>query len=271
MDRLIGLVRVALLERRAAKHGKPHQPRDHVHVVRGLATAVARLRLLELRDQRTDRRHARERTQAPLQPGERGDVEPRIGREVPERHDRADVRPGVRVPEREVPGPRAVGGDAVADAEREDERRDRGRREDRLRHELRRRVPRRVCELEVVRCGALGLRHVGREDDELLVRMRELLGDGRQVADPPVDRLGQRVLVQADQRQTPEPVRPENVVGAELEQELLEVVDAVERGHHAGERAGRRPEDPANSRPERALAHALQEARFHQHSVDRAA
>jgi hypothetical protein len=122
-----------------------------------------------------------------------------------------------------------------------------------------------------VRCRPLGLGHVGREDDELLVRVRELLGNRGQVPDLSVDRVGERVLVEADQRQPPEPVRPEDLVGAELEQELLQVVGPVERRHDTGESARGRPEDPADARPERALAQALEEARFHQHSVDRAA
>jgi hypothetical protein len=77
--------------------------------------------------------------------------------------------------------------------------------------------------------------------------------------------------VQPDQRQPPEPVRPEDLVGSELEQELLQIVGPVERGQDAGEGARGRPEDPADARPELALAQALEEARFHQHPVDRAA
>ena len=89
----------------------------------------------------------------------------------------------------------------------------------------------------------------------------EVAGDGRR----------ERVVVQAEQRQLPEPVRPEQVVRLEREQQPLEVVDAVERRHRAGQRAGGRAEDPADARPQRAEAQALQEAELHQHPVDAAA
>ena len=77
--------------------------------------------------------------------------------------------------------------------------------------------------------------------------------------------------MQPEQRQPPEPVRAEGVLRAKREEELLEVVEAVERGHDPGERARRGAEDPPDPRPEIALAHAAQEAELHHGRVDAAA
>ena len=48
----------------------PHQPDDHVAEVHRLAAALARLRLLELGDQRPHRRHCAEALEAAAQAGE---------------------------------------------------------------------------------------------------------------------------------------------------------------------------------------------------------
>ena len=52
---------------------------------------------------------------------------------------------------------------------------------------------------------------------------------------------------------------------------VLEVVEPVERRHRPGERAGRGAVDPADARPEVALAQPLEEAELHEHAVDGAA
>jgi hypothetical protein len=57
----------------------------------------------------------------------------------------------------------------------------------------------------------------------------------------------------------------------EPEQKLLEVVEAVERGHRPRESAGGRPVDPPDSRPERGLGETAEEAELEQHTVDPAA
>ncbi len=198
--------------------------------------------------------------------------EARIARQVAEAHDQLDARLVVRVAEREVPHPRAVGRDLLADRPRQHKRTDRRRREHGLREDLRRRRARGVREL--VCAGArvvLDARHVGRADDELDRRRRELARHLDQLPDPLVDRLGQPVVVRAEERQPPERVRPEHVVRLQAEHELLEIVEPVERGHHAAERAGGCAVDPADARPDRALAQALQEAELQQHAVDGAA
>jgi hypothetical protein len=63
-------------------------------------------------------------------------------------------------------------------------------------------------------------------------------------------------------------VRPERVLGLQPEHELLEVVEAVERGHHAGDGTGRRPVDPPDAGPEIGLAQPLEKAELHQEPVD---
>jgi hypothetical protein len=82
----------------------------------------------------------------------------------------------------------------------------------------------------------LDSRDVGRADDELDRRRRERARHLDETADPLVDRLRQPVVVRAEERQAPERVRPEHVVRLQSEHELLELVEPVERGHHAAER-----------------------------------
>jgi hypothetical protein len=77
--------------------------------------------------------------------------------------------------------------------------------------------------------------------------------------------------VQPDQREPPEAVGAKHLVGPQPEQEVLELVEAVERRHRSGERARRGPEDPAHPRPELALADAPEKAQLQQDAVDRAA
>ena len=66
----------------------------------------------------------------------------------------------------------------------------------------------------------------------------------------------------------PDPPRSEDLVGLELEHERLEVVEPVEGGHRARERAGRRPVDPSHPGPERTLAQALEKAELEENAVD---
>ncbi len=66
----------------------------------------------------------------------------------------------------------------------------------------------------------------------------------------------------------PDPPRPEDLIGLQLEEECLEVVEPVEGGHRARERPGGRPVDPSHARPERALAQALEKAELEQDAVD---
>jgi hypothetical protein len=77
--------------------------------------------------------------------------------------------------------------------------------------------------------------------------------------------------VQTEQRQPPQPIRAEGVLRLQLEHEFLQVVEPVDRRHRPRERAGRRAEDPADPRPDRARAQPLEEAELHQHAVDAAA
>ena len=132
-------------------------------------------------------------------------------------------------------------------------------------------MARRVDELAGVASIGGVERHVGRKDDELSLGRDELAGDLGQIADPVLDRLRERVRVQPSERLAPERVRPERLVRLQQEQELLELVEPVERGHRAREGACGGPEDAADPRPERGLAQPLQEAELHQHAVDGAA
>src|SRR3954453_18615979 len=66
-------------------------------------------------------------------------------------------------------------------------------------------------------------------------------------------------------------MRPERLLRLQAGHEVLELLEAVEGSHRAGERAGRGAVDPADTRPELALAQALEEPELHQHAVDRAA
>ena len=75
----------------------------------------------------------------------------------------------------------------------------------------------------------------------------------------------------AEQRQPPEPVRPERVLGLQAEDELFELVHPVERRHARVDRARGRAEVEADPRPEVALAEALEEADLEQETVDPAA
>jgi GAF domain-containing protein len=81
----------------------------------------------------------------------------------------------------------------------------------------------------------------------------------------------QRVVVQPEERQAPEPVRPERTLRLQVEEERLQLVEAVERGERAGKGARRGPEDRRHPVPERALVEPLQEAQLHHHAVDAAA
>ena len=74
--------------------------------------------------------------------------------------------------------------------------------------------------------------------------------------------------MRSEQRQPPQRVRPEGVLRLETQHEVLELVEAVERSHHAGDRARRRAVDPADARPEIGFAQPLQEAELHQQPVD---
>ena len=70
--------------------------------------------------------------------------------------------------------------------------------------------------------------------------------------EPLGDRLGQGVVVQAGRAAVCQSRFGRNVSsGRELEHELLQVVEPVERRHHARERAGRGAVDPADPLPER--------------------
>jgi hypothetical protein len=134
-------------------------------------------------------------------------------------------------------------------------------------------LPRRVGELERVAVAPrlLGLGQVGRADDELDLARAQL---GRQLLgrpEPLGDRLREGVLVAAEQQQAPEPVGPEHVLRLERQQETLAIVEPVERRQGTVQRAGRRPEDPADSRPECALADPPKESEFHQGAIDAAA
>ena len=73
--------------------------------------------------------------------------------------------------------------------------------------------------------------------------------------------------MQAVERGLPEPVRAEGLLRSEVEHELLERVEPVERPHHAAQGAGRRAVDPGDPLPERILAQALQETQLEQEAV----
>ena len=115
--------------------------------MRRLTARGALLRLAHLSEECGDRGHASEALEPPPQSAEPEGARLRVRRQIPKRDDQLDARPVVRVAEGEVPNPRAVGRDPVADAHRQHEPADRRRRQDCLRHLLRRRSPRRVEEL----------------------------------------------------------------------------------------------------------------------------
>ena len=212
---------------------------------------VALLREPQLLDERAHRRHAAEALEPPPEACEPDRAEVWIARDVTERHDLRDARLGVRVREREVAHPGAVGRDAVAHGDRHHERADRRGREDRLRHLLRLGLAGRIDELVVADVGHVERRRrVGRDDDELDLRFGELSRERDEVAESRRDRVRQRVLVQPEQRQLPEPVRTERLVRLEVEHERLELLEPVERRDGSGERACGRPVDPADARPE---------------------
>ena len=77
--------------------------------------------------------------------------------------------------------------------------------------------------------------------------------------------------MEADERELPQPVRAERLLGPKLEQEAFEVVETVDGGEGAGERAGRRAEDPADPRPVLGPADSLEESELHQDAVHAAA
>ncbi len=260
---------VPLLEHRVAEDRDAAEPREHVGEVRGLAAVGALLGLLQLGDERAHRRHAAEPLEPPPHRLQRQRRELRVAGEVAERDDQLDLRPLVGVAEREVAHPATVGGDPVADAERQHEGAHRRRGEQRLRHLLRRGGAGRVRELVALVRAVLDLdAEVGGEHDELDRRALEPEHEVERRLHPLRDRARKRVVVEPEQRQPPEPVRTEDVLRAKREEEPLEVVEAVERRHDPGERAGRGPEDPADPRPELALAHPAQEAELHHRRVD---
>lgn len=92
--------------------------------------------------------------------------------------------------------------------------------------------------------------HVRREHDELDLGGEERVSEVSVVAEPLRDRRRKRVVVQAS-RQLPDAPRTKDVGGLEPEQELLQIVQPVERRHGTGERAGGRPVDPSDPRPKR--------------------
>ena len=245
-----------------------HEPQDHVGQMRRFAALLTLLRRLQLADERPHGRNRAKRLEPPAQPREILGRALHNGRDVPEGDDLVDVRVVVRMPEREVPHPAAVRPDhGVAHPERQDERADRGRREDRQGHLVGWRRSARVRPLERVAQLERVVTDVRDADDELDRRMhrplRELVDWGEALC----DRLGERVVVQSVERELPEPVRPERLLRAELDHELLEVVEAVEHGHHARERAGRRAVDPADAIPERFAAEPLEKAELEQQPV----
>jgi len=69
-------------------------------------------------------------------------------------------------------------------------------------------------------------------------------------------------------RELPDRTWPERVLGSEAEEELLEIVEAVERRHRSGERAGRSSVDPPDPAPEVGLRQPAQEAELEEHAVD---
>ena len=225
------------------------------------------LGLVELREERADRRDAAEALETPAQRLQRGDTHARVARYVPERDDQVDLRMVVRVAEREVAHPRAVGRDPVADAKRHHHRRDRTRGEHRLRHHVRRGRARRVGELVGRAPVVVVVGHVRRAYHELDRTAGQVLRDRGQVAELALDRARQGVVVQPEEREPPQPLRAKGLGRLQREQEAFEVVDAVECGHHPGERPRRRAEEPADAGPERALAQAEQEAELHEDPV----
>ena len=72
-------------------------------------------------------------------------------------------------------------------------------------------------------------------------------------------------------RQLPDRAWPERVGGLEPQEELLQVVEPVERGHHSGERARRGSVDPADPWPERGLRQPPEEPELEHDAVDPAA
>ena len=69
-------------------------------------------------------------------------------------------------------------------------------------------------------------------------------------------------------RELPHRPRPERVLRLETEEELLEVVQAPEGRHRAGERTGGRAVDPADARPERRLRKPPEEPELEEDAVD---
>ena len=69
----------------------------------------------------------------------------------------------------------------------------------------------------------------------------------------------------------PDGAWPKRVLRLDAEEELLEVVEALERCHRAGERPGGRAVDPADARPQRRLREPLEEAQLEEDTVDPAA
>ena len=123
--------------------------------------------------------------------------------------------------------------------------------------------------MDAAAVGVVG--HVGGDDDQLDGACGERAGEVADAAEPLGDRLRQAVVVGAEQRQPPERVRPERLVRLQAEHEVLQLVEPVERGHRAGERAGRRAVDPADPRPELGLTQPLEKAELHEDAVDGAA
>src|SRR3990170_2491114 len=128
-----------------------------------------------------------------------------------------------------------------------------------------------VPELEIARL--VGLRvvaHVGGEDDELDLGGGERGAELGGPSDSPRDRRWERVVVRPA-GESPDRAWPERILRLNAHEELLEVVEAVERRHRSRQGSGRRSVDPTDPRPERVLAQALEEAELQEHPIDAAA
>ena len=73
--------------------------------------------------------------------------------------------------------------------------------------------------------------------------------------------------MQTVQREPPEALRPEDVTGLEAQNELLELVQQVQRRHRPRQCPRGRAVDSSDSRPQRTDAQALQEAELEKHAV----
>src|SRR5262245_51823175 len=129
----------------------------------------------------------------------------------------------------------------------------------------------RVLELEVaLHVAGRVLADVGGVHEELDRRCSELRSELEGRTDALRHGVGQRVVVEAA-RELPDRARSKGIVRFEVEQELLEVVEAVERGHRSGERTRGGAVDPPDPRPQRRLGEAAEEPELEQDAVDPAA